>query len=164
MSNHTFKKSLTLPHRIYCLVPKSFLTLCNSMGCSTPNFPVLHCLLELAQTHVHWVSDAIQHLILCRPLLLLPSIFPSISIFSNEALHIRWPKYWSVSFSISPSNEYSGLISFRIVPIIIYNSLIYCAYMFILSPHQNESPWANRPSLSCLMISTCVPYNKATIG
>ena len=56
-----------------------------------------------------------NHLILCRPLLLLPSIFPSISIFSNESvLHIRYPKYWSLSFSISPSNEYSGLISFRI--------------------------------------------------
>ena len=55
-----------------------------------------------------------NHLILCRPLLLLPSIFPSIRVFSNEsALHIRWPKYWSFSFNISPSNEYSGLISFR---------------------------------------------------
>ena len=55
-----------------------------------------------------------NHLILCQPLLLLPSIFPSIRVFSNEsALHIRWPKYWSFSFSISPSNEYSGLISFR---------------------------------------------------
>ena len=56
-----------------------------------------------------------NHLILCRPLLLLPSIFPSIRVFSEEsALHIRWPQYWSFSFSISPSNEYSGLISFRI--------------------------------------------------
>ena len=56
-----------------------------------------------------------NHLILCRPLLLLPSIFPRISVFSTESiLHIRWPKYWSFSFSISPSNEYSGLISFRI--------------------------------------------------
>ena len=55
-----------------------------------------------------------NHLFLCRPLLLLPSIFPSIRVFSNESvLHIRWPKYWSFSFSISPSNEYSGLISFR---------------------------------------------------
>ena len=55
-----------------------------------------------------------NHLILCHPLLLPPSIFPSIGVFSNEsALHIRWPKYWSFSFSISPSNEYSGLISFR---------------------------------------------------
>ena len=57
---------------------------------------------------------ASNHLILCHPLLLLPSIFPSIRVFSNESvLHIRWPKYWSFSFSISPSNEYSGLISFR---------------------------------------------------
>ena len=56
-----------------------------------------------------------NHLILCHPLLLLPSVFPSIRVFSNESvLHIRWPKYWSFSFSISPSNEYSGLISFRI--------------------------------------------------
>ena len=55
-----------------------------------------------------------NHLILCHPLLLLPSIFPSIRVFSNEsAVHIRWPKYWSFSFSINPSNEYSGLISFR---------------------------------------------------
>ena len=55
-----------------------------------------------------------NHLILCHPLLLLPSVFPSIRVFSNESvLHIRWPKYWSFSFSISPSNEYSGLISFR---------------------------------------------------
>ena len=83
------------------------------MDCSTPGFPVLHHLLEFAQTHVHWFGDAI-HLILCHPLL-LPSIFPSIRVFSNEsALHSRWPKYWSFSFSISPSNEYSGLISFRI--------------------------------------------------
>ena len=69
---------------------------------------------EFPQTHVHRVSDAIQHLILCRPLLLPPSIFPSIRVFSNESvLRIRWPKYWSFRFSISPSNEYSGLISFR---------------------------------------------------
>ena len=64
--------------------------------------------------HVHWVGMPSNHLILCRPLLLLPSIFPSIRVFSNEpALHIRWPKYRSFSSSISPSNEYSGLISFR---------------------------------------------------
>ena len=72
-----------------------------------------HYLSEFAQTHVHWISDAIQHLILCHPFLLLPSNFPSIRDFSNEsALCISWPKYWS--FSISSSNEYSGLISFRI--------------------------------------------------
>ena len=85
------------------------------MHCSKPGFPVHHQLLELAQIHVYRVSDAIHHLILYRPLLLLPAIFPNIRVFSNESLlHIRWPKYWSFSFSISPSNEYSGLISFRI--------------------------------------------------
>ena len=74
-----------------------------------------HQLPELAQTHVHGVSDAIQPSHPLSPLLLLPSIFPSNRIFSNESvLHIRWPKYWSFSFSICPSNEYSGLTSFRI--------------------------------------------------
>ena len=90
------------------------LTFCDPMDCSMPGFPVHHQLPEPTQTHVHWVGDAI-YLILCSPLLLLPSIFPSIRVFSSElALHIRWPKYWSFSFSISPFNEYSGLISFRI--------------------------------------------------
>ena len=83
--------------------------------CSTSGFSFLHHLPELAQTHVHWVSDAIQHLVLCHSLLLLPSIFPNIRVFSNElALCNRWPKYWSFSFSISPSNERLGLISFKI--------------------------------------------------
>ena len=78
------------------------------MNCSTPGLPVHHQLPEFTQTHIHRVGDAI------RPLLLLHSIFPSIRVFSNEsALRTRWPKYWSFSFSISPSNEYSGLISFR---------------------------------------------------
>ena len=84
------------------------------MDYSTPGFPVHHQLLELAQTHAHWVSDTIQS---SHPLPSpspLPSIFPNIRGFSNESvLHIRWPKYWSFSFSISPSNEYSGQISFR---------------------------------------------------
>ena len=89
--------------------------LCNPMDCSTPGLPVHHQLPEFIQTHVHWVGDVIQpHLILCCPLLLLPSVFPSIRVFANEsALPIRWPKYWSFSFSISPSNEHPGLISFR---------------------------------------------------
>ena len=78
------------------------------------HFPVHHQLLELTQTHVYRVGDAINHVVLCHPLL-LPSIFPSITVFSNESfLRIRWPKYWSFSFSISPSNEYSRLIFFRI--------------------------------------------------
>ena len=81
------------------------------MDCSMPGFPVHHQLPKLAQTLAYWVSDAIQS---SHPLLLL-SIFPSIRVFSNEsALCIRWPKYWNFSFNISPSNEYSGLISFRI--------------------------------------------------
>ena len=70
---------------------------------------------EFAQTHAHWVGDTIQPSRPLSPLLLLPSVFPSTSVFSNElTLHIRWPKYWSFSFNISPSNKYSGLTSFRI--------------------------------------------------
>ena len=105
-----------VPDCYCCSVVKSCPTLCDPMDCSTPGFPVLHYLLEFAQIHVYWVSDAIQcYLMLCSPLLLLPSIFPSIRVFSNEsALHIMWPKYWSFSFNISPSNEYSELISFKI--------------------------------------------------
>ena len=77
--------------------------------------PDHHQLPEFTQTHVIESVMPSNHLILCGPLLLPPSIFPSIRVFSNESvLHIRWPKYWSFSFSISPSNEYSGLISFRI--------------------------------------------------
>ena len=90
------------------------LTLCNFMDCSTPGLPVHHQLLELTQTHVHRVSDAIQssHLLSSPPP--LPSILPSIRVFSNEsALCIRWPKDWNLSFNISPSNEHPELISFR---------------------------------------------------
>ena len=98
-----------------CSVAQSCLTLCDPMDWSMPGFLVLYHLPELAQTHVHGVSDLTNHLVPCCPLLFLPSIFPSNRVFSNEsALHIRWPKCWSFSFSISPSNEYSGLISFRI--------------------------------------------------
>ena len=80
-----------------------------------PGFPVHHQFLEFTQLmSVESVMPS-NHPVLCRPLLLLPSIIPSIRVFSNESvLHIRWPKDWSFSFSISPSNEYSGLISFRI--------------------------------------------------
>ena len=81
------------------------------MNCSTP----VPCQLpEFTQTHVHRVSDAISHLILCRPLLLQPPIPLSIRVFSNEStLHMRWPRYWSFSFSIIPSKDTPGLISFR---------------------------------------------------
>ena len=85
-------------------------TLSDLMDCSTSGFPVLHYLKLMS---IESVMPS-NHLILCGPLLLLPSIFPNIRVFSNESVfHIRWPKYWSFSFSISPSKEYSGLISFR---------------------------------------------------
>ena len=94
-------------------VAQSCLILCDPIDCSMPGFPVHHKLLELTQTHVHQVSDASNHLILCCPLL-PPSVFPNIRVFSYESVLIRWAKYWSFSFNINPSNEYSGLISFRI--------------------------------------------------
>ena len=95
-------------------VAQSCPTLRNSMDCSMPGFPVHHQLPQLTQTHVHPVGDAIQPFNCCHPLLLLPSIFPSIRVFSSESvLCVMWPKYCSFSFSISPSNEYSRLISFR---------------------------------------------------
>ena len=101
-----------------CSVAKSCPMLCYLMGCSMLGSSVLHCLPEFSQTHVNWVSYLIQpsnHLILCCLLLLLPSTFPSIRVFFNEStLCIRWSQYWSFSFSINPSNEYSGLISFGI--------------------------------------------------
>ena len=113
MQEQTF--GLTGRNCCCCSVAQSCLILCNFTDCSTPVFPVVHHLPELAQTHVHWVRDAIQ------PSKPLPSpsppalIFPSIKVFSNEpAFRIRWPKYRSFSFSIRPSNEYSRLISFTI--------------------------------------------------
>ena len=99
-----------------CSVVQSGLTLCNPIDWSRPGFPVHHQLPELAQTHVYRVSDAIQ------PSLPLLSPSPAFYLsqhqgfFSNKSvLHIRWPKYWSFSFNISPFNEYSGLISFYVV-------------------------------------------------
>ena len=95
-------------------VTQSCPTLCDAMNCSTPGLPVHHQLLEFTKTHVHWVGDATQHLILCCPLLLLPLIPPSIRVFSNDTtLCMRWPKYWSFSLSISPSSEHPGQVSFR---------------------------------------------------
>ena len=85
-----------------------------SMNHSTPDLTGHYQLLEFTQTHVHWVGDAIRPSHPLSSLLILPSIFPSIRVFSNEsALCIRWPKYWSFSFNISSSNEHAGLISFR---------------------------------------------------
>ena len=95
-------------------VAQSCPILCNAMNRSTPGFPVHHQLPEFTQTHVIKSVMPSSHLILCRPLLLLPLIPPSIRVLSNEStLRMRWPKYWSFSFSIIPSKEIPGLISFR---------------------------------------------------
>ena len=103
-------------------VAQSCLTLWDPLDWSTPGFLVHHQFPEFTQTHVRWVGDAIQpscHPTISSsvvPLLFLPSIIPSIRVFYNESvICIRWPKYWSFSFNISPSNEYSGLTSFRII-------------------------------------------------
>ena len=94
-------------------VIQSCLTFCDPVDCSVPSFPVVHQLPELIKLMSIKSVMPSNHRILCRPLL-LPSIFPSIRVFSNaSALRIRWPNCWSFSFNISPSNEYSGLISFR---------------------------------------------------
>ena len=131
------------------IVVHSSLTFCDPMDCNMPGFSVLHLLLELAQTHVHRLNDAFQPSHPLSPPYPLPSIFPSIWIFSNELpLHIRWPKYWNFSLSISPSNEYSESIYFRIdwfdlLPVqgtfkslLQYNStklsILWCSVFFIV--------------------------------
>ena len=114
MSHFRSKKIWHQAETLCCVaVVQLCLTLCDPMDCSMPGFSVLHHLLELLKFISIELVMPSNHLALCRSLLLLPSIFPSIRVFSNElALHIRWPKYWSFSLSISPSNVYSGLISF----------------------------------------------------
>ena len=113
-----------------CSVFQSCLTLCDPTNCSMPGFPVLHHHLEFAQTHVHWVS-ASKHLICWHPLLLLSSVFPSIRFFSSESpLCISWPKCWSFSFSISPSNEYSGLFPSGLTGLI---SLLFKGFLRVFS-------------------------------
>ena len=93
---------------------RSCLTHCDPMDCSTPGLPVHHQLPEILKLMSIESVMPSNHLILCHPLLLLPPIPPSIRVFSNESsLHMRWPKYWSFSFSISHSNEHPGLVSFR---------------------------------------------------
>ena len=124
MCKHCLEQSCTL---IFVHAPGSFLRRrssvqfscsvvsdCDPMDYSMPDFPVLHYLLEFTQTMSIELVMPSNHLILCHPLLCLPSIFPSIRVFSNEsALPISWPKYWNFSLSISPSNEHPGLVSFR---------------------------------------------------
>ena len=117
-------------------VAQSCLTLCYPMDCSTPGFPVHHQLPELAPTHV---SNTIQ------PSHPLSSPSPSIRVFSKESvLPIRWPKYWSFSFSFSPSSEYSGLISFRMD----WLDLLYCP-----RDSQESSPTPRFKNISCLVLS-----------
>ena len=106
--------SLSISSVHFSSVAQSCPTLCNPMNRRTPGLPVHHQLPEFTQTHVHQVSDAIQPSHPLSSPLLLPPIPPSIRVFSNKStLHMRWPKYWSFSFSVSPSNEHPGLISFR---------------------------------------------------
>ena len=106
---------MTIQNIQFISVAQSCPALCNPMDCSMSGFPSItnsQSLLKFMSIKSVMPSN---HLILCHSLLLLPSIFPSIRVFSNESvLHIRWPKYWSFSFSISPSNAYPGLISFKI--------------------------------------------------
>ena len=112
ISIHDYWKNHSFDSVQFTSVTQLCLTLCNPMNCSMPGLPVHHPLPESTQTHVH-VRDATQPSHLLSSLSLL-SIFPSIRVFSNDsALHIRWPKYWSFSFNISPSKEHPGLISFR---------------------------------------------------
>ena len=120
--NTSLTKDRWTPVRFYltqccCSVAKSCAILCDLMDCSMPGYSLPEA--TIFQSFFRFTSIRVvvlsNHFILCHPLLLLPSIFPSIRVCSNEsALRIRWPEYWSFSFSISPSNDYSGLISFRI--------------------------------------------------
>ena len=134
-------------------VTQSCQTLCDPMNRSMPGLRVHHQLLESTQTHVYRVGDA-NHLILCRPLLLLPSIFPSIRVFSNEStLRMRWPKYWNFSFNISPSNEHPGLISFRM------DWLDLLAVQGILKSLQHHTSKASiLPSLVFFIVQLSHPY------
>ena len=136
-------------------VTESCPTLCNPMDCSTPGLPVHHQLPGFTQTHVHWVSDAIQDLILFHPLLLPSSIFPSIRVFSNESvLHIRWPKYWSFNFSISPYNEYSGLISFSMDSFDLL--AVQGTLKSLLQHHSSKASILHH--LACFMVQLSHPY------
>ena len=110
--------------RLFVQSPRG-VRLCNPKDCRTPGFPVPHHLPEFAQVHVYSIVMPSNHLILCHPLPLLLSIFPSIRVFPNKsAVHIRWPKCWNFSFSISPSNEYAIAYMFSIISISILLFLV----------------------------------------
>ena len=156
-------------------VAQSCLTHCDPMNCSMPGLSLHHQLLEFTQTHVHWVGGDIEPSHLCHPLILLPSIFLSNRVFSNEsALCIKWPKYWSFSFNISPYNENSGLISFRmdlldllVVPGIHKSllqhhsskeSVLQCSAFFIVQishPYYKHFKW----NTTFILISLGVPWS-----
>ena len=144
-SEETTRSETTVPHPPVgrcCAVSQSCLTLGDPTDCSTPGFPIFHYLPESDQTHESVMPS--NHLILCCPRLLLPSIFPSTRVFSNgSSLHIRWPKHWSFSFSISPSNEYSGLISFRI------------DFPFLFPVH-------SAPAMQTSLLSGCTEHSSAS--
>ena len=119
-----------------------------------PGFPVLHYLPEFAQVHVLWVGDVPNHLILCHSLLLWLSTIPSLGVFSSElALHIRWPKCWSFSFSITPSNEYSVLIFFTIDQ---FDLAVQGTLKSLLQHHNSKAsiPWHS----AFFMVQLSIPY------
>jgi len=124
------------PKRSCCSMAKLCQTLCNPMDCcSTPGFPVLHHLPEFVQTYVYWVIDAIQPSYPpLLPLLLLPSIFPSIKVCSNESgLPIRWPKFWNFSFSINSSRvDFLGFIKVIHHSVIIGLNMLFFIFCFLL--------------------------------
>ena len=125
-------------------VTQSCPTLCEPMDCSTLGFPVHHQRLEMVQLMSIESVMPSKHQIFCRPLLLLLSISPSIRVFSEESvLRIRWPKYWSFSFSICPSNEYSGLISF-------WRD---CLDLLVVQDSQESSPTLQFKSINSLALS-----------
>ena len=108
-----FLVNLYVFHLSFSSVAQSCPTLGEPTDCSTPGLPVYHQFLGFTKTHVHWVDNAIQPLILCRPLFLLPSIFPSIRVFGNESECASGGQNWSFSFNISPTKKHLGLISLR---------------------------------------------------
>ena len=135
----------------FSLVAQLCPTLCDPVDCSTQGLPVHHQLPEFTQTHVHWVGDA-THLILCHPLL-PPSIFPSIRDFSKElVLYNRWPKYWTFSFSISPSNAYSLGLNCLHIPSAILECLLCEICQPVMRHHSYPSP--SRWSSSCILPSS----------
>ena len=114
LPHHSKNLTKTTTSKQFSSVAQSCLTLCNPMECSTLGLPIHHQLPEFIQIMPIELVMPSKYPILCHPLLIPPSIFPSIRVFSNEStLPISWPKYWSFNFSISPSNEYSRLIAFK---------------------------------------------------